>query len=178
MKFQQHGVMFIISPWRLHQISFPFIHLGCPWCSLGPSSGIISCCSFSVIPLRWILPQWIHPRLLVGMKISSLDGTHCSFIKFPRDLLSSCNSCLLVLLENQLPVHFWLVDELSKLQSCLELCRFIQALLQLGLQDGKHPFLLELARESNYGTLPNGWRITQATQPKGKMSYLKSHCYD
>jgi hypothetical protein len=29
-------------------------------------------------------------------------------------------------------------------------------LLQLGLQDGKHPFLLELARESNYGTLPNG----------------------
>jgi hypothetical protein len=35
-----------------------------------------------------------------------------------------------------------------------------------------------LARESNYDTLPNGWRITQGMQPKGNMSCLESRCYD
>jgi hypothetical protein len=57
-------------------------------------------------------------------------------IKLPHDLLAPCNSCVLMVLENQPPVHFWLVDELSKLQSRLELCWFAQVLLQPGLHDG------------------------------------------
>jgi hypothetical protein len=95
--------------------SIPFIHLGGPCCPLGPSSGILSCCSFLVTPLHQILPRWGHPCLLMGMRISSIDRTHCSLIKLPQDLLAPCNSCLLVVLENHLPVHFWLVNELSKL---------------------------------------------------------------
>jgi hypothetical protein len=57
-----------------------------------------------------------------------------------HDLLAPCNSCLLVVLRKQPPVHFWLVNELPKLQYCLELCLFAQGLLKPGLQDGKCPF--------------------------------------
>jgi hypothetical protein len=83
-----------------------------------------------------------------------------------------------VVLENQLPVHFLLVDELPRLQSYLELCQFAQVLLQPRLQDGKCHLLSELAQESDYDALPDGWRITHGTQLKGKMSCLESHCYD
>jgi hypothetical protein len=98
-----------------------------------------------VVHSRWpcyakILSRWVHPCLLVGLNTSSHDRNHCSLIKLPHDLLAHCNLCFLVLLKNQLPVHFWLVDELPKLQSCLELCRFTQAFLQPGLQVGKCPF--------------------------------------
>jgi hypothetical protein len=67
-------------------------------------------------------------------------GTHCRLIKLPHVTLAPCNSCLLVMMENELPVHFLLVDELPKLQSYLELCRFSQVSLQPGLQDGKCHF--------------------------------------
>jgi hypothetical protein len=53
----------------------------------------------------------------------------------------------------------WLI-ELSKLQSYLEMYWFAQALLQPGLQVGKCHFVLELTRELNYDSLPNGWCIT------------------
>jgi hypothetical protein len=45
-----------------------------------------------------------------------------------------------MVLEDQPSFCLWLVDELPKLQSCLDLCRFAEVLLQPGLQDGKHPF--------------------------------------
>jgi hypothetical protein len=152
--------------------------LGGPSCPLGPSSGMILCCSFSVTPLCQILSWWVHPCLLVGWNTSPHGRNHCSLIKLLHDLLAPCNSCHLVVLENHLSVHFWLVDELPKLQSYLELCLFIQVLLQPGLQDGKHHFPLELAQESHYDTHPNRWCITRGTQPKGKMPCLEPRRYD
>jgi hypothetical protein len=98
-----------------------------------------------VVHSRWlryakILSLWVHPCLFVGLNTSSHHINCCSLIKLLHDLLAPCNSCFLVMLKNQPPVHFWLVNELPKLQSCLELCRFAQMLLQLGLQDKKRPF--------------------------------------
>jgi hypothetical protein len=111
----------------------PLSCLGGPSCSLAPSSGLLLCHSFSVTPLWQIRPRWVHPFLFEGLKNSSHDGIRCSLIKLPHDLLASYNLCLLVVLENQPPVYYWLFDELFKLQSCLKLCRFTQALLQPGL---------------------------------------------
>jgi hypothetical protein len=85
--------------------------------------------SFSVTSLCQISPWWVHPCLFVDLKIYSHDENCCSLITLPHDLLAPCNLCLLVVLENQPPVHFWLVDEQSELQSCLEFCQFTQALL-------------------------------------------------
>jgi hypothetical protein len=48
--------------------------------------------------------------------------------KLFRDFLASCT--LLFVWKTQPQVHFWLVDKLSKLQTCLELCRFKQTLLK------------------------------------------------
>jgi hypothetical protein len=96
------------------------------------SSTGTSCHSFSMAPLCQTLTWRVHPFLFMCLKISSHDRACCSFIKFHHDLLAPCNLCLLVVLENQPPVLLWLVDELPKLQSCLELCLFAQVLLQLG----------------------------------------------
>jgi hypothetical protein len=153
---------------KFHSFDSPWKFLMLHW----PSSGMLSCYSFLMTPLYQILPWWVHCCLFMGLKTSSLDGARYSLIELPHDLLAPCNSCLLVVLENQPPVHIWLVDELSKLQSCLELCWFGQVLLPLGLQYGNSPFLLELAWESNHDTLPNGWCITHGTQPKWNMSGL------
>jgi hypothetical protein len=175
-----HGVLVVCSD--VHHIYvkaasnfIPLIHLRGPSYSIGPSSGILSCRSFSVTSLCRILPRWVQLFLFVGLKISSHDGNHCSLITLPHELLVTC-----VFLWYWKTSHrfIWLVDELSKLQYGLELCHFTQVLLQPGLQDGKWPFLSELTRESNFNTLPDGWRIIRGTQPKGKMSCLESRCYD
>jgi hypothetical protein len=136
------------------------------------------CWSFSVIPLRQILYRWVHPCLFMGLNTSSCGRNRYNRIKLPHDLPAPCNSCLLVVLENQPPVHFWLVDELTKLQSYLELCRFTQTLLQPRIARWETSFPLELAWESDHGTRLNGWCITRGTQPKGRMSCLEFWYYD
>jgi hypothetical protein len=142
------------------------------YCSLGLPSGMFLSCSFSVTPLRQILSRWVYPCLFMGWNISSRGKNRCSRINLSHDLWAPCILCLLVVLENQSPIHSWLFDELSKLQSCLELCRFTQALLQPGIARWETPFQLELARESDYDTHLNGWHITRDTQSKWRMSYF------
>jgi hypothetical protein len=105
-------------------------------------------------------------------------GTRYSLIKLPHVPLAPYNSCRLVVMENQPPVPFWLIDELAKLQSGLELFQFTQMLLQPRLQEVKMLFPLKLAWESNYDTHPNGWRLTRGMQLTGKMSWLESRSYD
>jgi hypothetical protein len=103
--------------------------LGGPSCSPDPSSGMPSCHSSSVTPLGSISNSEGSPFLSHGPEnvftwwnpLSSCQVMSWSLI-----------SLQLVLLENQPPVRFLLVDELPKLQSCLELWRFAQALLYLG----------------------------------------------
>jgi hypothetical protein len=165
--------MILVYLWRLPRTSFISFPLEAHHAPLTLTHHV-AC--LRVVHPRWpcsaqFLTRSAHPFLFMGLKTSSHDRTRCRLVKFLHDLLSPCNLCLLVLLENRPPVHFFLVDELSRLQTCLELCWFTQALLQPWLQDGK-------CRKSNYGTLPNGWCITQGTQPKGKMSCLKSWCYN
>jgi hypothetical protein len=158
-----------------------FVPFYSPWMSLllpWPTKWQVSCCSFSVTPLHQILSWWVHPCLFVGWNTSLRGGNRFSRIKLPHDLLAPCNSCFLVVLENQVPVHSWLADELPKLQSCLELCRFTQALLQPGIARWETPFLLELARESDYDTRLNRCLISQGTEPKGRMSCLECRCYN
>jgi hypothetical protein len=170
--------MIITSPYFLHQTLFHSIHLGCHYCSLGRPSGMFLCWSFSVIPLRQILSRWVHPCIFMGFNTSSGGRNRCNRVKLPRDLLAPYNSCLPVMLENQAPIHSWLVDELPKLQSCLKLCQLTQALLQPRTARWETTFLMELAQESDYDTHLNGWHITRGTQPKGRMSCLEFHCYD
>jgi hypothetical protein len=64
------------------------------------------------------------PCLFVDLNTFSCDKNRYSHIELLHDLLAPYNSCLLVILENQPLVHLWLVDELSRVQTCLELCRF------------------------------------------------------
>jgi hypothetical protein len=50
---------------EFHSFDSPWMFL----CSLDPSSGRLSCFSSSVTPLCRILLRWVHPCLIVGMKI-------------------------------------------------------------------------------------------------------------
>jgi hypothetical protein len=101
---------------------------------------MFSCWSFSVIPLHQILSRWVHPYLFMGLNTSSRGKNCCSHIKLPHEVLAPCNSCLLVVLDNQAPVHSSLVDEPFKLKSYLELCQFAQRSSSQELQDGKCHF--------------------------------------
>jgi hypothetical protein len=129
-------------------------------------------------PLCQILTRRIHPFLFVGLKISSHDKTRCSLIKFSHDLLSPCNLCLLVVLENQPPIHFltsWWAIQIINL-SWIVPVRPVASPARIARW--KSPFSIGIAQESDYDTLPNGWSINWGTQPKGKMSCLESCCYD
>jgi hypothetical protein len=69
----------------------------------------------------------------------------------------------------------WWAVQIEILSWIVSVC---PALLQPGIARWEMPFLLELARESDYDTRLNGWHITRGTQPKERMSCLGSHCYN
>jgi hypothetical protein len=66
----------------------------------------------------------------------------------------------------------------SKLQHCLELCRFIQALLKTKVARWKVHFLVRVSKRLMYIIRRNGWRITRGTQPERRMLHLESRCYN
>jgi hypothetical protein len=65
-----------------------------------------------------------------------------------------------------------------KLQPCLELCRFIQALLKTKLARWKSHFLSGISKRPLCIIHRNRWRITQGTQPERRVLCLESHCYN
>jgi hypothetical protein len=77
--------------------------------------------------------------------------------------------------KTQPQVYFWLVNKLSKLQPCFELCRYAHVLLKPGLARRKVSLPPIVARETIIVSFQNGWRITQGTQPKIKILCLDSH---
>jgi hypothetical protein len=99
-------------------------------------------------------------------------------LSFATQLVLWVQLCLISCVKNQMWVRYeWLMSS-SKLQPCLELCQFAQALLKTELQGEKCISLLALARGSNYDILLDGWRITRDTQPKRKILFLDSCCYN
>jgi hypothetical protein len=76
---------------------------------------------------------------------------HHDASKPSHNFLASC--VLLLVRATQQQVHFWLVNKLSRLQPCLELCWFTHALLKPGLARRKMSFPYEMAREPNYNIL-------------------------
>jgi hypothetical protein len=101
---------------------------------------------------------WVHPCLSVDPAslrlvwlILAWRDVIVSASKPSHGSLASC--ALLLVWETQLQVHFWLVDKLSRLQPCLELCWFTQALLKPGLARQKVPFSYGVARGPNYNIL-------------------------
>jgi hypothetical protein len=88
--------------------------------------------AYQVACFRVVQSRWPHyakffsvgaPLLIRGVEHFFTWWKPQQSYKVPHDFLAPCNSCLLVVLENQSLVHSWLVDELHKLQSYLELCR-------------------------------------------------------
>jgi hypothetical protein len=71
----------------------------------------------------------------------------------------------------------WLISS-SKLQPCLELCRFAQALLKTEVARWKVHFLIRIGKRPLCNIRRNGWCITQGTQPKRRKSHLESHSYN
>jgi hypothetical protein len=69
----------------------------------------------------------------------------------------------------------------SKLQPCLELCRFVQALLKTKVARWKAHSFSEYVKRPICNIHQNGWCITQGTQlerrvlPMESRSYKKSH---
>jgi hypothetical protein len=83
---------------------------------------------------------------------------------------------LLLVRETRPQVHFWLVDERSILQTCLELCQFTQTLLKLGFARWKVSLPPEWQENQIIISFQNIWHITRGTQPERKMLCLDSHC--
>jgi hypothetical protein len=82
-----------------------------------------------------------------------------------HDLLVSC--VLLLVRETQPQVHFWLVDKLSILQFCLELCQFVQAFLKPGFARRKVSFSYGVERGPNYNILSE-WMTYYSRYATGK----------
>jgi hypothetical protein len=135
-------------------------------------------CSFSVTLLCQILSRWVHPCLVVGSNTSSHGKNRCNLIKLLHNILAPCNPCLFVVLgkTNRRFIFYWLMS-CPNCNLILNCVGSTWASLDR-IARWETPFPLELAREFDYHTHPNGWCITRGTQPKGKMSCLGSHCYD
>jgi hypothetical protein len=130
-----------------------------------------------------ITPLVSSSLLILGPSTSSPNVTalnmkksHCNTNKPPHDFLVLCEFVPYSLCRKPNRRFAWLVDELSKLQPCLELCRFAWALLKPRLQDRKCHFLREWHENQIIISFLNGWCITRGTQPKREMVCLKSRC--
>jgi hypothetical protein len=167
-----------LEPYQNSSIWFPFSFvLLCP----------IMWHTFVSLPLDGfamsITPLVSSSLLILGPSTSSPNVTalnmkksRCNTNKPPHDFLVLCEFVPYSLCRKPNRRFAWLVDELSKLQPCLELCRFAWALLKPRLQDRKCHFLREWHENQIIISFLNGWCITRGTQPKREMVCLKSRC--
>jgi hypothetical protein len=113
---------------------------------LGPSCGMPSCRSSSMMSHFSMDPSPSLPCM------TSLILKHCRHHEKAFSWLP-CKLCLTPCAGNSTIGSLWLVDKLPKLQPCLELCRFAQALLKPRHAEQKVPFPHRVAREPNYNIL-------------------------
>jgi hypothetical protein len=66
----------------------------------------------------------------------------------------------------------------SKLQPCLQLCQFIQALYKRKVARWKAHSSSEFAKRPLCNIYQNGWHITQGTQPERRLLRLESRGYN
>jgi hypothetical protein len=146
--------------------SIPLIHLRCFICSLEQSSSILSCHSFSVTPLCSISEG--PPLLIRGLEDffpwrKSLQPYNIS-VWSPRSLQLMSPYGIEKPTAGSFLIGWWAI-QIAILPWIVPVC---SGASPASIARWKMHFLLELAQESDYDTLPNGWRITRgyATERK------------